>query len=161
LTNVDISNDYLISLGIPTNLKGVEMFSTQVIGQTEKALNAILDRELAGTGVTERQWVTLTLTVVSGGSVARDELTRRVAGSLKIADVEAQALIAELETAGLLSERSQTVTATEDGAQLHARVRAAVNEITGRLWGDLPADDLQTAGRVLSTVLERANAELG
>jgi hypothetical protein len=31
-----------------------------LIGQTQNALNAILDRELAGTGLTERQWVTLT-----------------------------------------------------------------------------------------------------
>ena len=30
-------------------------FGTQLIGQTEKTLNAILDRQLAGTGVTEPQ----------------------------------------------------------------------------------------------------------
>jgi hypothetical protein len=30
-------------------------FGTQVIGQTEKALNAILERQLAGTGLTEPQ----------------------------------------------------------------------------------------------------------
>jgi hypothetical protein len=136
------------------------MLSTQVIGQTEKALNAILKRELAGSGVSEPQWVTLTLAVVSGGSIDRDELTRRVAGSLKLADGEVRELIAELDGAGLLSEASQAVTVTEAGAQLHARVRAAVGEITARLWGDLPADELQTAGRVLSTVLERANSEL-
>jgi hypothetical protein len=41
-------------------------FGAQVLGQTEKALNAILARQLAGTGLTEPQWVTLTLTVVSG-----------------------------------------------------------------------------------------------
>jgi hypothetical protein len=28
------------------------------------------------------------------------------------------------------------------------------------MWGDLPAGELATAGRVLSTVLARANAEL-
>lgn len=41
------------------------------------------------------------------------------------------------------------------------RVQAAVVEITARLWGDLPRDDLATAGRVLGIVLSRANAELG
>jgi hypothetical protein len=46
-------------------------FGTPVIGQTEKALNAILHRQLAGTSLTEPQWVTLTLTVVSGGPGAR------------------------------------------------------------------------------------------
>jgi hypothetical protein len=32
--------------------------------------------------------------------------------------------------------------------------------LTERLWGDLPAADLDTARRVLAVVLERANAEL-
>lgn len=36
-----------------------QTFGTRLIGQTEKALNAILNRELEGTGVTEPQWVTL------------------------------------------------------------------------------------------------------
>ncbi len=60
------------------------VLSTQVIGQTEKALNAIL-----GTPV-------------------------------------------ELSGAG---------------QQLHGQIRAAVTQITQRLWGDLSAEDLATAGR--------------
>jgi hypothetical protein len=36
-------------------------FGTPIIGQTEKALNAILARQLAGTGITEPQWVTLVI----------------------------------------------------------------------------------------------------
>jgi hypothetical protein len=39
-------------------------------------------------------------------------------------------------------------------------VRAATTEITHRLWGDVPAEDLATAGRVLDTVRARANVEL-
>jgi hypothetical protein len=35
-----------------------------------------------------------------------------------------------------------------------------VGEVTARLWGDLPEADLATAGRVLGTVLDRANAAL-
>jgi hypothetical protein len=51
------------------------------------------------------------------------------------------------------------VSLTDAGHQLHVRIRTAVTEITQRLWGDLPTDDLATAGRVLGTVLVRANAE--
>jgi DNA-binding MarR family transcriptional regulator len=138
-------------------------FSTPVIGQTEKALNAILARELAGTGVTEPQWVTLTLTLMSGGTVDQNELVGRVAGALKVSDADAQAQIAELAAAKLLrvpeGERS-TVSVTDAGRDLHGQIRTTVTEITQRLWGDLPAEDLATAGRVLSTVLARANAEL-
>jgi hypothetical protein len=32
--------------------------------------------------------------------------------------------------------------------------------IDGTAWGDLPAADLDTAGRVFAVVLKRANAEL-
>jgi DNA-binding MarR family transcriptional regulator len=138
-------------------------FGTPVIGQTEKALNAILDRQLAGTGLTEPKWITLTLTLASGGTIDRDELSRRVAGALKVGAAEAEAQISDLADAQLLQvsdiERSP-VTLTDEGQQLHGQIRTAVTEITERLWGDLPADDLATAGRVLSTVLERANAEL-
>jgi hypothetical protein len=138
-------------------------FGTQVIGQTEKALGAILDRQLAGTGLTEPQWVTLTLTAVSGGTVDRDQLVGRLAGVLKVSEAAAQARITELAAVELLQVPDgdgAPVKITDAGQQLHGRIRGAVTEITERLWGDLPAEDLATAGRVLSTVLARANAEL-
>ncbi|MGN6866963.1 MAG: MarR family transcriptional regulator [Solirubrobacteraceae bacterium] len=134
-------------------------FSTQLIGQTEKTLNAILDRLLAGTGLDEPQWVTLTVAVMSGESADRDAFASRIAGSLKISDDEARDRIDELAAAGLLGEGSP-VRVTDAGRQLQARIRGEVVEITERMWGDLPPDDLAAAGRVLTTVLERANAEL-
>jgi DNA-binding MarR family transcriptional regulator len=138
-------------------------FGTQIIGQTEKALNAILDRVLAGTNVTEPQWVTLTITVVSGGTVDRDQLIGRTAGALKIGEAQAQARITELAAARLLDapeSEGSPVEVTDAGQQLYAQIRTAVTTITERLWGDLPAEDLATTASVLSTILERANAEL-
>jgi DNA-binding MarR family transcriptional regulator len=138
-------------------------FSTQVIGQAEKTLNAILDRQLAGTGLTEPQWVTLTVTAASDGTLSRDQLAGRIAGALKLGDAQARAHIAELAAAGLLGggdRAASPVRLTEAGQQLHGRIRAAITEITKRLWGDLPPEDLATAGRVLGIVTERANAEL-
>jgi hypothetical protein len=64
-------------------------FGTQLIGQTEKARNAILDRQLAGTGLTETQWVTLTLAVMSGATIDRASYIRRLAGALKMTQAEA------------------------------------------------------------------------
>jgi hypothetical protein len=139
-------------------------FGTPVIGQTEKALNAILDRQLAGTGVTEPQWVTLSLTIASGGTVDRGQLVGRVAGVLKVSEAEAQAHITELAAGQWLQapdDEVSPVKLTDAGQQLHCRIHTAVTQITQRLWGNLPAEDLATAGRVLSTVLARANAELG
>jgi hypothetical protein len=136
--------------------------STRVIGQAEKTLNAILDRELAGTGLTESQWVILTLAVISGGTVERDQFARQVAGALKIGEAEAQARIDEMVAAQQLQPSSEgsAVTVTDAARQLHGRIRTVVTDITERLWGDLPAEDLATAGRVLSIITERANAEL-
>jgi DNA-binding MarR family transcriptional regulator len=139
-------------------------FGTPVIGQTEKALNAILDRQLAGTGLTEPLWVTLTLTAASGGTVDRDQLVGRVAGALKVSEADAEAHLAELAAAQLLEtpeSEGSPVKLTDAGQQLQGQIRTSVTQITDRLWGDLPAEDLATAGRVLSTVLARANAELG
>jgi DNA-binding MarR family transcriptional regulator len=138
-------------------------FGAAVIGQTEKALTAILDRQLAGTGLTEPQWITLTLAVASGGTVDRDQLVVRLAGVLKVSEPEAQAQIAELSAAQLLevpAGEGSPVKLTDAGRQLQGRIGGAVTQITQRLWGDLPAEELATAGRVLSTVLSRANAEL-
>jgi hypothetical protein len=44
--------------------------------------------------------------------------------------------------------------------RLSRRISAAIAQITQRLWGDLPAEDLATAGRVLAIITERANAKL-
>jgi len=49
---------------------------------------------------------------------------------------------------------------TARGTQVFGQVRGAVTEVVKRLWADLPAEDLATAGRVLSIITERANAEL-
>jgi hypothetical protein len=136
--------------------------STRVIGQTEKTLNAILERQLAGTGLTESQWVILTLAVSSGGKVERGPFARQAADALKISEAEAQARITGMVDAQQLQASGEgTALAVTDAArQLHSRIRTVITAITGRLWGDLPAEDLATAGRVLSIITERANAEL-
>ena len=134
-------------------------FSTQTIGRTEKALNAILDRELRGTGLTEREWVTLALTAISGGG-PREAMIARLDGALKTGPADAESKFAGLAGRGLIDHHGDSIALSDEGRGLHARVSGRVAEITGRLWGDLPAEDLETAGRVLGTVLARANAEL-
>ena len=86
-----------------------------------------------------------------------------MAGALKVSPAMAQARIAGLAAAQLLQAGGgdePQVTLTDAGQQLHGQIRGAVTEITERMWGDLHGD-LVTAGRVLSVVLARANAELG
>ena len=63
-------------------MPGYPTLSTRVIGQAEKTLNAILARLLEGTGLTEPEWVILTLAATSGEPAERDQFTRMVAGAL-------------------------------------------------------------------------------
>lgn len=159
-------------------------FGAQLIGQTEKTMNAILDRLLAGR-VSEPEWVALVL-IASSGSADHDQFTARVAHALRESQETAAARIGQLAARGLVQiaperpagaarpgpaggrpprpgppQSGSRVTLTETGQQLIASVRHQVDEVTGRLWGDLPAADLEIAGRVLRTVLARAEAEVG
>jgi DNA-binding MarR family transcriptional regulator len=135
------------------------VFDQQLIGQTEKTMNAILDRLLAGSGVSEPEWVTLVLSARGDGIVQYDELRGDVAGALKIDRSTAANQVQGLVGKGLL-DRGSTVRLTAAGRQLVDGIRTQTGAITHRLWGDLPAADLEVAGRVLQTVLERAEAEL-
>lgn len=136
-------------------------FGTQLIGQTENALGAILDRQLDGSGLSRRHWVPLTLAVMSGDVPDRAQLIGRVCAALNLAPEDVAVRIAELAAANMLTlSDDESVIVTDEGWNLHTRVRAAVGEITERLLADLSAADLEAAGRVLNTVLDRAYAQL-
>ena len=136
-------------------------FSPRLIGETEKTLNAILDRHLSRSGLTEQHWITLTVVVAGGGSIARKELVNQLVSRAKFSEQDAQARVSELVGRELLDDSASAgVTVTGAGAKLHAQIRTANDELTTRLWGDLPDAELASAARVLGTVLERANAEL-
>ena len=132
--------------------------STQVIGQAESALGALLDPLLSRTGTTFHQWLVLTVTAASGGDIDHDQLVARIRGARKIDGAEVEAAIAELDAAGL-AEGTSRVILTAAGLARFAEIRGALEEITARLF-DFPAEDLAAAGRVLAILTERANAEL-
>ena len=132
--------------------------STQVIGQAESALGAILDPLLAMTGTTFQQWLVLTVTAASGADIDRSTLVAKIASARKMDAAEVEAAIGELAAAGLARADSR-VTLTEAGQARYTGIRAALEKITARLF-DFPAEDLATAGRVLAILTARANAEL-
>lgn len=133
-------------------------FGPQLIGRTEKALNALLERELSGTGVAERQWVALNLT---DGALPSDRLAARISEALRIDAAAARELLAELIAAGLVHEAAaRTIELTGKGRSLQRGIRSATASLTEDLWGDLPDDDRATAARVLNVVLTRAGAAL-
>ncbi|MBM2614025.1 helix-turn-helix transcriptional regulator [Actinoplanes sp. LDG1-06] len=132
-------------------------FGPQLIGRTEKALNALLNRELSGTGLTEPQWVVLTLTVLSKGEPG---LPARIAEALRVPEPDAHDHLAALTAAGLVEAGSTGATPTAYGLDVWNSVRAATVRITDSLWSDLPESDRTAAAHVLNTVLARAGAAL-
>ncbi|MGH2849613.1 MAG: MarR family transcriptional regulator [Solirubrobacteraceae bacterium] len=134
-------------------------FNARLLGQTEKAANALLREILAGPGLSEPQWVTLTLAVTGEGAATREELVDRVTGAARFARADVEACVDALAAAGLLDVDAGP-SVTERGQATFDSVRAATARLTERLWGDLDEADLAVAARVLGTVLARANAEL-
>lgn len=49
---------------------------------------------------------------------------------------------------------------TDTGRALYERIVQETSAASARIWGGIPETDLLAAGRVLSLVAERANAEL-
>jgi DNA-binding MarR family transcriptional regulator len=132
--------------------------NTQVIGQAESALGALLDPILARTGTTFTQWLVLTVTTAGGGESERGPLVARISGARKIDGAEVESAIGELDALDLL-QASSLVSLTERGQARYGQIRRAIDGLSARLF-DFPVEDLQTAGRVLSIVTMRANAEL-
>jgi DNA-binding MarR family transcriptional regulator len=135
------------------------MLNPQITGKAERALGAILDRLLARTGTSFPQWTILAVTAAKGGSSGRDELVAAIADG-KIPESALLTAITELTASQLLQAGlGQQVQLTEAGRARHRQIQAAIEEITSRIF-DFPADDLATAGRVLTAVASRARAEL-
>lgn len=135
----------------------------QVIGQAHYATRAVLESLLAGTGTTFHESVALNATADGGGNIERPRLVDRMTSTLKIDATAVQTVLTGLITQGLLAEEPgdpARLSMTAAGGELHGTHRAALSEVTARLYADLPAEDLATAGRVLTEVTARANAVL-
>ncbi|MFD0149290.1 MarR family transcriptional regulator [Streptomyces sp. NPDC055721] len=127
------------------------------------AARAVLQGVLTRHGITYHQSVTLRAVVTAGGSLGREELVADVNGSLKTDESVVRGVVDELTAAKLLEEDptdTSRLRLTDTGRELDATTSAESAEISARLYGGIPAEDLAVAGRVLTLVTERANAEL-
>ncbi|MFC3572470.1 MarR family winged helix-turn-helix transcriptional regulator [Streptomyces yaanensis] len=134
----------------------------QLIGLTHYASRALLERVLARSGTTFPQSVALRAIADNGGDAERAGLVDRVTAALKFSDDAAARLaVEELVAAKLLdTPTADRVSLTDSGRELFDSIQAGGREIASQLYAGIPQEDLETAGRVLTVVLERANAEL-
>jgi hypothetical protein len=123
-------------------------FGPQLLGETEKTLEAILSLALADTGLDERLWVSLRL----AGQPDATPLRERAAGRAHFED--ADELVTTLEQRGLVADD----VATAEGQALLKRVLAKSAAISGPIWEGI--DDADAAARALTELLERARVAL-
>jgi hypothetical protein len=121
-------------------------FGPQLLGETEKALNVLLRRSLAGSGLDEEQWVTLRVASQHDGPVGT--LAVQVANRAHFENTDQ--LVERLEHKGLIADERPT----PKGAALLRDVLGG----NSRIWQDIP--DAEAAARALSTVLDRARAAI-
>jgi DNA-binding MarR family transcriptional regulator len=133
----------------------------QIVGQAERAHQPHLDRIVAVTGTTRNQWVTLAFIGAAGGTADRDQLAGQITGALRVDGATAAATIAELTAVHLLAdlpEEGHLIGFTDAGRARYEEIRAAINEVISRVYRDIPAEDLATAGRVLTLITARLNS---
>ncbi|MFD5568504.1 MarR family winged helix-turn-helix transcriptional regulator [Streptomyces cadmiisoli] len=132
----------------------------RVIGLAHHAARAVLETVLARHGVTFHQVVTLRLVAVAGAPVERAALVAEVVGALKTDASEARGVVDGLIAGGLVEAVDAEVRITGAGRELYETSAAETGEIADRIYAGIPAEDLAVAGRVLTLVTERADAEL-
>jgi hypothetical protein len=128
----------------------------QVIGEAQRAVQVLLDQLLSRTGTTFHQWVALNAIAIQGGTATLEQIEARMTAGLQIDRATVRVALGDLAAAGLIDGGSFTPA----GRERHAAIQAGIAGITARLYGDVPAGDLEIAGRVLATITARARAEL-
>lgn len=126
-------------------------FGPQLIGRTEKALNALLAVALADEHLVESQWVALRLADRSDGS---QELAVLVHDATFVPD--GVAVVDSVTARGLV--RAGRLTAS--GRATVARIERRIEELTSGIWRAVDPADRVAAERALNTVLERARSVL-
>jgi DNA-binding MarR family transcriptional regulator len=130
------------------------------IGQAERTLRGLLDRQLQAAGLSFPEWTTLTAVRGAGSTSVADLVERQLQGRVTSAQAAAQT-VSQLRARGLLSPSpDDRVTLTDTGEALYAPLAQTVSGLTQQLWGDLPADDIDAARRILAEVTRRARAQL-
>jgi hypothetical protein len=132
----------------------------QAVGQAQAVLSKLLAGALAdtGTGVTRETYLALLRLSAHGDSEARDAYVRDLSDSLGLDLWAAGELTGHMAGAGLVTVTEGTVRLTDAGADMRARLRQAVGNVTAPLYAPLDPADLETTVRTLRGITEHAEA---
>lgn len=137
------------------------LLNSPLLGRAHYAARALLDRELARSGHTFLHSIVLGAIAAEGGEADREAVTAYTVRTVKVPPADARRALAELVDGGYAEatgEEAGSVRLTGEGAALRARLGEFSARTAPQVYGDIPAEDLAVAGRVLLQVMERAEA---
>ena len=134
--------------------------NARTLGLAHYAARAVLESVLTRHGLGFQQQIVLRPLALAAGPLDGGQLAADTVAALKTDEDSVQGTIGELIAAGLVATDASEVRITDAGRALYERIVNETSAASGRIWGDIPDQDLLAAGRVLTLVAERANAEL-
>ena len=139
------------------------LLNSRVIGLAHYAARAVLEKVLAEHGLTFQQSVALRVVAVADEPVDRERVVDTVVDSLKAEKAGIRSVVEELVAAKLVEAdpaRPSRLRITDAGRHAHSGSTAEVAPISARIYAGIPAEELAAAGRALTLITERADAEL-
>ncbi|MFD0078844.1 MarR family transcriptional regulator [Streptomyces sp. NPDC127166] len=132
----------------------------RVLGLAHYAARGLLEHVLSRHGITFTQQIALRAAITADAPQTPDDLINQIHTFLKTDSADIHAVLDDLLARRLLTLDGAHLHPTETARELLTAIGADTAPVTARVWGDIPAEDLAAAGRVLALVTERANAEL-
>ena len=136
----------------------------QDIAEAQGAVQALLERILAETGTTSREYVVLRVLAAPGAFDNPTTLHEFLAGQRQL-DLTPDAigeLLTGLERRGLAAGTAKhgpgPAELTPKGAALYRGLSETIAPRTTELFSNIPAEDMATAHRVLRDIIRRASA---
>lgn len=133
---------------------------TRSVGTAERAMRALLERQLEKENLSFGGWTALAFT--SAGPLSAEQIVQRQIAGHTVSDAsDGRRSVDALISAGQLAvDQAGMLAHTEKGAMLFRYLSAEIEGITQTLYGDLPAADLDATHRTLVEIGKRANSLL-
>lgn len=126
---------------------------TRFIGEAERALQALLQRQLQKAGMSFPEWVALT--ILSGGQLTAEGLAQAIAGARVMAPGREMTVVKDLIGKELVAH-GENLSMTQRGLDVFQPLRDSVRGVTSHLVADVSSDDLAVTRYVLETLTSRA-----
>jgi hypothetical protein len=135
---------------------------TREIGRAERAMRALLERQLAAAGLSFPAWTVFVL--LDGGPLPRAAIVARQLDNHVVAAASAsEAAIDGLQAAGLIAPvggGDGPLARTPAGEAVYRPILDAVSPISRTLHRYLPVEDVEATRRTLAEIARRASALL-